>query len=148
MATKDEAVVRGWTEVEHLLECKVEVPVPADAKDVPQGSFQYTFEEALQRRITLDAAIKEGQGELKALNDALLVEMRAADVQKVGLWDGMTFEVRTGASASKIDATKLLEAGVPVETIDGATIPGKQYQYVQVNKSKAREHAGAANGDS
>jgi hypothetical protein len=125
------AAVVAWDQVPEL--AGVMIHIEGEGLE----TVDYNFEATLHRRILLDQEKKRVEAELKEINEALLVEMLAADKKKVRLWDGMTFEVRSGRSPSKIEATMLLEMGVALETIQAATVEGREYQFVQVNKPKA-----------
>jgi len=143
MATKsklekmaEEAAIPPYTSVEGLLAAEVHV----DASISPsQTNVVYSFDEAIKRRIEIKGMQDKLAAEYKALNDELLLLMLAENQKKVALWDGMTFEVRQGRGASKIEATILLEKGVPLETIQEATVEGVAYQYVQVNVPKTKK---------
>ena len=96
----------------------------------------WTFDQLVMRKDALDQIKKHAESELRVVADALLLMMNAREQKKVGLWDGMTFEVREGRSASKLEPTILLEQGVALEVIQAATVEGTPYQYVQINRPK------------
>ena len=115
----------AWDSVADLAEAQMET-----------NNGTYYFPDAIERRDVLKTEIEQMTAELKEINDQLLVAARASEITKVTLWAGMTFEIRNGRSASKLQPTKLLEQGVTIEQIQAATEEGTPYQYVQVNKPK------------
>ena len=100
------------------------------------GEQVYSFDALAIIKDQLDIKKKEAERQLRVVADALLLMMNAREERKVALWDGMTFEVRTGKTASKLEPTKLLEHGVALEVIQASIVPGDEYQYVQINRPK------------
>lgn len=98
--------------------------------------LDYGFEELVRTKDRLKTMREDLERQEKACADGLLMFMMQAEVQKVALWDGWVFDRREGRGASKIDSTKLLEAGVPLATIQGATVEGKPYTYTQITKPR------------
>jgi hypothetical protein len=130
----EKASMKSWMDVDFDL---VGVEVADKEPEV------YSFDAAVKRKAEIKKAKEELEAEEKALNEALLVTMLASGERKVALWDGLEFEVRRGRSPSKIDPTKLLAAGVPLDTIQESTVAGKEYQYVQITappKGKGAEN--------
>lgn len=121
----------AWDSVNELAESEI------TATGIDGEVTIYAFPDAIERRAEIKTAMESLEKEMKEINDQLLVAARAAEVTKVTLWAGMTFELRSGRSASKLVATKLLEQGVTIEQITAATEEGTPYQYVQVSKPKA-----------
>lgn len=115
-----------YDEVEELM-------VSTESIDLPDlGTLTFTFENLVKAKMETKAKIELLEKKDRAFSDALLSFMIRAEQTKVHLWDGKKFEVREGRSASKLDSTRLLEKGVPLETIQYATVDGKPYQYVQI----------------
>lgn len=108
------------------------------AEIVPGEPRDYSFQELINIKDTAKLAREECERQEKAASDALLSFMLQAEVEKVALWDGWTFDKREGRGASKIDSTKLLEKGVPLATIQESTVEGKPYTYVQITKPKVK----------
>jgi hypothetical protein len=128
----EELALQSWDEVEALAESKVTITGAGSGVE----TVELDFADAISLREELKSRIDTDTLKLKEINDNLLVAALGAEVQKVKLWAGMTFEVRSGRSASKIVATRLLEQGVSLDQIQSATVEGSAYQYVQVNKPK------------
>jgi hypothetical protein len=75
----------------------------------------------------------------KALSKDLEAYLTSAEAPKVELWAGLKLKIGNGRSASTISATKLLELGVPLETIQAATVEGTPYTYAQIERPKAQK---------
>ena len=122
--------IKEWSDVNDLADAQITIHNRAGDEE------GLDFPEAIEKRDGLKEGIDWMEKQLKEINDQLLVVARASEIQKVSLWGGMTFELRNGRSAAKIIATRLLEHGVSLETIQESTEEGTPYQYVQVNKPR------------
>lgn len=104
---------------------------PVDYKKAIPAKERQRFQGLAQRKIAADAKKKEAEVELEAVKEELMINLLTYG-DRLALWDGMVLKIGRGATASRVDPKKLLELGVPVKTIDKATIPGGPTEFPQV----------------
>lgn len=79
-----------------------------------------------------EKAVADGAKDAKARNKDIEDYLTSAGATKVQLWDGLVAQIGKGRGASRIDPAKLLELGVPMDTILAATVEGEEYTYSQI----------------
>lgn len=75
----------------------------------------------------------------KMLSKDLEAYLTSAEAPKVELWDGLKLKIGNGRTASSVSVTKLLELGVPLTTIQEATVDGKPYTFCQIERPRAKK---------
>lgn len=97
---------------------------------------EWGYKELLDAKIHLDEATKTMEEQKKWVSDQLKSALELVGKEAVKIRDGMVLKIGRGATASKIEPTKLLEQGVTVEQIQAATVPGKPYTFAQIERPK------------
>lgn len=96
------------------------------------------FAACVERMLEINAEVKALEAEKDKLKPLLKEALDEAGVRSVdgGFWLATR---ATGKTASKLDPTKLVSAGVSPETIDACTIVGREYTYVIVTLKQESE---------
>lgn len=116
------------------------------AKDAPPPSYRDyelmntdEFIMIVDEKIALDAQKKIIEDRLKAIGPDIEAYLTAESVDKVLYEGGFQVKIGRGRGADKIEATKLVEQGVPIDVIAAATVEGKPYTFAQVVPPKAEK---------
>lgn len=85
----------------------------------------------LKLKRKLDMAKHYCEAQLKLINPEIEIGLIASDVKGVR-WDGCLLKQGNGRSPDRISATRLVELGVPIDTIAAATVEGKTFTFPQI----------------
>lgn len=116
---------------------KVELKVEGEAvtaSEIPAGLLKL-----IKARIVADEEKREAKRISKDLGAKIREMMAASRIKKVTGVDGFCAYRAKGSTASKLDKDLLMKAGVTVKQIEVATIPGSEYEYLQVRKEEKDE---------
>lgn len=91
------------------------------------------FAKLVREKRALDREKKQIEERAKEKAEDLLAMMVVAKVERVAV-DGVPVSVVHGRGASRIDPQRLLANGVSADTITASTVPGKEYDYINVGK--------------
>lgn len=102
------------------------------------------FAELIAEKLKLDAQKKTAEERLKVLGPEIEAMLAASEVEKVALEDGFVVNRRGGTSQSSISATKLLAAGVSMQTIADCTNEGTPYTFIVITNPEKEAATRAA----
>lgn len=98
------------------------------------------FDELCMERTRLYDLGKKCEKDLKEINEQIqnVLQMALPEGERKVQWKNFQVMINKGRAAAKLDEKLLLEAGVDAQIIADATIPGKEYTYIQFVADKEK----------
>lgn len=112
--------------------------VAPDFSGVGKLKNKTKFADMVRRYRATNKALKEMEDLKKEMGKDLMTMMQIAKAEKISV-DGVNVQIIKSHNPSRIDPKLLLQKGVPAATIAFATVPGAEYQYVNVGRLPEEE---------
>ncbi len=109
-----------------------------DLSDI-SPAFHDILRDLESRRIAASDAERDAIALRKSIDEDITSLLADLGCTHVHMPDGYVICLQPGASASTLSATRLLELGVPADTIAAATVPGKRFTSVRVRPLTDKE---------